>query len=175
MTPRDLQSSNPDPLQIAVLLLYYGANRNMGGEVPIHREIKGGAVDLQDKNQLSPLLHLASSYGWVEMVRALLGRGANVNWKDRRGQTPLHAVSQSAYVSEVDGDHIVKLLLEHGAEVDALDNNQATPEDIARHYGKLGIALSLSLYRHKGSAMIDWGSTLVELKGADLHDRPASR
>ena len=87
----------------------------------------------------------------------------------------MHAVSQSAYVSEVDGDHIVKLLLEHGAEVDALDNNHATPEDIARHHGKLGIALSLSLYCHKGSAMINWGSTLVELKGAVLHDRPASR
>ena len=35
-----LQSS-PGPFQIAVLLLYYGANHNIGGEAPIYQETKG--------------------------------------------------------------------------------------------------------------------------------------
>ena len=55
MAPTYLQS-NPGPFQMAVLLLYYGANHNMGGEASIYQEIKGeyyihSGVDIKTTNE----------------------------------------------------------------------------------------------------------------------------
>jgi ankyrin repeat protein len=195
MLPTYLQS-NPGPFQIVVLLLYYGENhsiRNIERRSPIYQEIKGeyyiqGGVYMaqrltrvdvlagngQDKNQLTPL-HLASLYGWVEMVRVLLDRGALANSEDNLGQTPLHMVSQGAYISQDDGVHIAQLLLKHGADVNAQDNNHATPSDLASHHGKLDIESLLLRYGEKANAKVDQGPTpnLLELKVVELHGKPA--
>lgn len=132
-------------------------------------------MNVQGKYQLTPL-HLASLFGWVEMVRVLLERGATANTEDRLGQTPLHAVSGGASMSKKSqeaGVRIVKLLLEHGADVNAEDNNHETPLDFALHHGKLDIASLLSQYGCKANAKVGQSPNLelLELKCADLHDK----
>ena len=141
---------------------------------------------LQDKYQLTPL-HLASLYGWVEMVRVLLDRGTTVNSGDSLGRTPLHMVSlaQDSFISQEygapkngaqeNGVFIAQLLLEHGADVNAQDNDYATPLDFASHHGKPEIASLLSRYGGKFNAKIDQDPTPnnLEKKGADLRDHPA--
>lgn len=60
------------------------------------------------------------------MVEFLLQNGADVNISDNEGWTPLHAVATCCYVS------IAKLLLEHGANVVALNNDCSIPLDICK-------------------------------------------
>jgi ankyrin repeat protein len=130
-------------------------------------------VNLQDKNQLTPL-HLASLYGWVEMVRVLLDRGATANSEDNLGQTPLHMVSLGTYISLEDGARIAQLLLENGADVNAQDNNHATPLDLAKRYGRTEVESLLLRYGDKANANVDQVQTSyqLELKGVDLHNKP---
>ena len=139
------------------------------------------AATVQDKYQLTPL-HLASLYGWVEMVQVLLNRSTTVNSEDNLGRTPLHMVSlaRDSFISRENdarenGVCIARLLLEHGADVNAQDNNHATPLDFASHHGKPEIASLLSQYGGKFNAKIEQNPTpnQLEIKGADLRDHPA--
>jgi ankyrin repeat protein len=79
------------------------------------------------------------------MVRVLLDRGATVNSENNLGQTPLHIVSEGAYTSQEDAVRIAQLLLKHGADITAQDNNHETPEDFARQHGKHEL---ISLFHH---------------------------
>ncbi|KAN0130306.1 Ankyrin repeat-containing domain protein [Lactarius tabidus] len=108
------------------------------------------------------------------MVRVLLDRGATVDSENDLGQTPLHMVSQGAYMSQDDGVRIAQLLLEHGADVNAQDNNHATPLDLASHHGMFEIESLLLRYGEKANTKVDEGPTpnQLELKGTDLHDKP---
>lgn len=84
---------NKSVLPMVKLLLDAGANVNRSG--------------------LSTPLGLAAEWGLVDVARLLIARGANVNAKDREGNTPL--------VWAVDAEKhrlpMVKLLLEAGADV----------------------------------------------------------
>jgi ankyrin repeat protein len=63
-------------------------------------------------------------------AQILLEAGADVNARDARGRTALHAAAGQGY------DDIVRWLVEHGADPKAADNDEATVVDAA--LGKLG-------------------------------------
>ncbi|XP_065346628.1 uncharacterized protein LOC135943889 [Cloeon dipterum] len=80
-----------------------------------------------NKNELleeSILYHVVKS-NKLELVRALLDRGSNVNLKDDDGATVLHRVAEWRIDLE-----IVKILLQKGVNVNAQDNGKRT----ALHY-----------------------------------------
>ena len=58
---------------------------------------------------------IASSAGHIEIVKALLAAGADVNMTNDNGQTPLH------YASSRNREDIAKCLLEAGAHINAAD------------------------------------------------------
>ena len=91
-------------------------------------------MSIQDNEQIP--LRLASLFGWVEMVRILLHRGATVNSVDNRGRTLLHQVAGSKYCSRLNDVRIAQLLLDHGTGVNAQDNDNTTPLHVASYYGK---------------------------------------
>ena len=127
---------------IALALLDHGADvnaRNYDGQTPLHRVSqpsvshhhlarlmleRGADVNARDKDQATPL-HSASYMSNEGTTYVLLDHGANIHAKNIQGQTPLHIVSQ--------GDHyeskpaLVELLLSQGADVNARDNDRATP------------------------------------------------
>jgi ankyrin repeat protein len=98
---------------------------------------------------------LASYFGSVQVVLVLLNAGAHASAENTRGQTSLHLVSQCPHHSRGDGVGVVQLLLKHGADVNAQDNNHATPSDFASHYGRTEIASLLLNYGGKVSVKID--------------------
>ena len=91
----------------------------------------GADVDAVDNNH-STLLHRASYHGNVKFAQLLLERCANINARNKKGHTPLHRVlvglNDDFGASYFD---TVRLLLEHGADVDALDDARWTPLHVA--------------------------------------------
>jgi serine/threonine-protein phosphatase 6 regulatory ankyrin repeat subunit B len=69
--------------------------------------------------QASALRNVAYS-GYVELVRALLAHGADVNARDNDGATALHLAAEG-------NAELVEELLSHGADVNARDNSDCTP------------------------------------------------
>jgi ankyrin repeat protein len=148
-----------DPFQIAILLLYHGADTNLGdnwGEDPSNEEIEGEYYTIQgdrvsitqfltiswcigrDNNHLSPL-HLASFYGWADMVRVLLDRSAAASSVDDLGRTPLHLFAKGGNSIRSDEVGVTRLLVEHGADINAQDKDKTTPLHLALYCGNLEI------------------------------------
>ena len=94
-------------------------------------------MTVQDNQQIP--LRLASLFGWVEMVRILLHRGATANSMDDRGRTLLHQVAGSKYCSRPNDVRIAQLLLEHGADVNAQDDDNTTPLHVASYHGRVDL------------------------------------
>lgn len=128
---------------------------------------RGVDVNVPDDDDQTPL-HLASYFGKVEIALVLLNAGAYANPKDAHGQTPLHLVPQrpTPYLRDTDdsrGIGIMRLLLDHGADVNAHDNNHATPLDLALYHGRTEIASLLFKYGGKANAKIDRRRTQSQL------------
>ena len=133
-----LQHSHPN---IIPLLLENGANvdaQDDVGSTPLHQAISRADVEqsrvelLLDRcpninlrnNKGQTALHLASQHGRINIMRLLLVNGADVDAPDSDGSTPLHQA-----VSDVDLLHleqVVRVLLEHGANINLWDCQRRT-------------------------------------------------
>jgi ankyrin repeat protein len=100
---------------------------------------RGLDVHAKDNDNDTPL-HSAALSGTLEIARVLLDQGANPSVENDLGSTPLHEVSQGTYNSQEHGVGIVRLLLEHGADVNAREKNLFTPLHSAAFKGRLEIA-----------------------------------
>ena len=70
----------------------------------------------------------------------LLERGGTPDAGDRSGETPLHLALRGKDGSEEHGIGITRLLLEHGAGVDAENDDGVTPFDLSFSLQKPKIA-----------------------------------
>src|SRR5690606_9248915 len=86
-------------------------------------------VNLRDHKGNS-LLMLASYHGHVATTRMLLQRDANPELRNDRGQTPLGGV---AFKGDCD---LIRLLLDHGADVNADQGSRKAPLMFATLFGR---------------------------------------
>ncbi len=67
--------------------------------------------------------------GSLHYVELYLAQGADVNFRDENGQTPLHYAARKGHTETVGA------LIEKRAGVNAVDNDNQTPLDIAKTQG----------------------------------------
>ena len=137
--------------------------------------LKTHYVNFKTHNKLSTneSLLAAALHGNVQEIKKYMAKGAEVNCKDRNGNTPLNMVAKLSYynlvkyfvekgaeVNTSNDDHItplhygveynnvkiVRLLLEKGANIDARDNINETPLHWAGWTGNIEAAQLLLKY-----------------------------
>ena len=74
-------------------------------------------------------LHISANNGHLNVVKCLIGKGANIEAKDQGHLTPLH------YAAIYGKLEVVKFLLQKGAKIDAKDAENWTPLLYAAVYG----------------------------------------
>ena len=104
-------------------------------------------IHTQTDHGASPL-HLAAASRHVDIMQVLLDRGANPNARDNNNSTPLHYSSwyEDAEFSSDRGGGVVegaRLLLKHGAIIDAKNDEGKTPLQLALVNGRHDIATCL--------------------------------
>lgn len=83
------------------------------------------------------VLHLAALEGHLDLLRALIEGGADVNAADECGWTPLHAAARGNQVESIDA------LVEAGASIEALENQGGPPPYDVAIWRKLETLLAL--------------------------------
>ncbi|WCR59442.1 MAG: Phosphocholine transferase AnkX [Wolbachia endosymbiont of Ctenocephalides felis wCfeF] len=140
-------------------------------------------------------LHIAAENGWLNIVKYLIDKDANINAKGEYGWTPLHIAAKNGkldmikyltnkganinakdecystplhLVAELGELSIVEYLINKGAYVDARDGWYRTPLFYAADSGKLGVAEYLVEKNANVNARDEYGSTplyLATMKG----------
>jgi ankyrin repeat protein len=94
-----------------------------------------------------PLPHFACEHQNLEMIRALVEHGADINLRDAFGQSPLHVAV------DIDIDFVVqsrggagdlrfetaRVLIALGADRGSRDRSGRTPRDLAAGYGPVAL------------------------------------
>ena len=128
-------------LQIVQLLLQYGADPNyidIIGKSPIHEAVifnyieitkellkHGAEVDRESIIEMTPLMH-ALYEKMFEIAKICLEHGANINHQcSKDGRTALHVASNTGKLETIE------FLLKHGANIDAIDDENCTPLHLA--------------------------------------------
>ncbi len=116
---------------------------------------QGTDVDARDSDGATAL-HYAALRGNQDVVEFLVGRGADVNAKDKvYGFIPLHYVDGI----HADGIHVVELFIAKGANVNAKDRWGWTPLDSAAESGRLAVAKLLIKAGANVNSRYAWGQT----------------
>ncbi len=86
----------------------------------------GATVDVASGPTRGTALHQAARRGYVSVAQALLDRGATIDARDAKKETPLRRAVNCRQIE------IVRLLVQYGADPHAADRRGATPHSVAR-------------------------------------------
>ena len=148
----------------------------------------GADINARDIDRSSPL-HVAARYGRIDVVRVLLEHSANlgsgdddgpttfhdyINARDTEDRTPLHLVSEYPVWNNPDFDlslsNVARLLLERGADVNAVRNDLSTSLHVAARYGRVEVVRVLLEHGANLGAEDDDAKTAFEVASERGYD-----
>jgi ankyrin len=130
-------------------------------------------VDAQAIDDLTPL-HVALCFGGAKVTQLLLEHGANPNLRNVIGQTPLHgALTKITDYFKDNYFDAVRLILECGADVEALDDDHSTPLHVASRYGSVKAVRLLLEHRAYIEALDNRGSAPLHIASERGHGKAA--
>ena len=137
LTRNDIKNSVEDFYEIITRNLIVGIKTNNISLVQeaYYHDALPRLLDI-DKNIISPLM-LAVRHGHTDIVHFLIAVGADINHKDRNGNTALQIACDKKRTD------IVKLLLDSGAQTNIENNSRSTPLLSAVTQGSLEIVTLL--------------------------------
>lgn len=105
-----------------------------------------------------PLLYVVARFGDAELLESLLARGALVDARSvSEEHTPLHVAILQGH------DACVNLLIQHGADVNALSRKKKTPLHIAALHGRSQWVTPLIKAGAQINEIDDYGNTALQL------------
>ncbi|WP_161634936.1 ankyrin repeat domain-containing protein [Leptolyngbya sp. Heron Island J] len=102
----------------------------LAGNVETVSQLLQGGIDPNLVYNTNTALTYAARDGFTEIARLLIDYGADVNWIDGEGVTPLILASFKGHLE------LTQLLLEHGADVTVRDQWNRTALDYALRRGE---------------------------------------
>ncbi|KAL4225843.1 polymerase member 15 [Mactra antiquata] len=144
-------------------VLHWAVFKECRPAVQIIIEKDPGIIDVPFSSDGFSALHIAAANDFVDLAGLLLGQGgANPNFKDAEGRTPLHLAVSQQHKRSMD------LLLEKNADVNAQDKNGDTPLHLSQRSKQEKLSASRSSKTWSNDTNIQIVYFLLE-KGADLH------
>ena len=108
-------------------------------------------------------LHEAADRGHAELVEFLLNQGMKTDTRCDLGGTPLHNTANGCFTNETRYVAVVKVLLAHGADVNARRHGNQTPLHRAAEWGRPQILRALLAAGADPNARDDDGKTPLDL------------
>ncbi|KAN0138107.1 Ankyrin repeat-containing domain protein [Lactarius tabidus] len=181
-TPLHLAASSHH-LEIARILLKYNADvnsQNEDGSTPLDIASSRGNLDVLrlflahnadavvDDNRGSTLLHLVSIRSHLELARSLNELKADINASDDEGSTLVQRVSQDVREGYLE---IMRLLLDHGANLNALDKSGNTALHFAASEGHLEVVRMLLELKAGANSLDSKGLTPLQRASRSMRER----
>lgn len=157
-------------LALARMLIEKGAQVNekdKGERAPIHyafqlidklevaKTIDEAQFDIVDGVVLSNMLNVLAE-GQLKVAKMLIESEANVNEKDKNGETPLHIASYVGYLPAIE------ILIKNGAEVNEINNSGKTPlEIVLKSTNSKAILPIASFYLRNGASISLWNRAFL--------------
>ncbi|XP_078075331.1 CARD- and ANK-domain containing inflammasome adapter protein [Mustelus asterias] len=135
--------ARPQPIWIEITELFQAAA--LGDLSSLDRAF--GDNDVNGTNASNEtLLHIAAAHGHVTIIEYLLNKGAKVEVRDNKRQSPLHRAAVEGHLGAA------KMLLQAGAHIYALDKESRSPLQLAAensHFSMVKLMLKEEARNHK--------------------------